>query len=85
MLSISSLVIPTCACLGSGGGTMALWSAVTVLVAHPEPRSQPAIASKNNFFITSIIDAAAVFAFEKEHSNGAEYVLTLPRGRAIYD
>jgi hypothetical protein len=45
---------------------MALWSAVTVLVAHPEPRRQPAIASKNNFFITCNLDAVAMFAFEKE-------------------
>jgi hypothetical protein len=50
---------------------MALWSSVTVLVAHPGPRSQPAIASKNNFFITRIIDAAAMFAFEKEHSDNS--------------
>jgi hypothetical protein len=50
---------------------MALWSGVTVLVAHPEPRSQPAIASKNNFFITCNIDAAAMVAFEKEHYRSA--------------
>jgi hypothetical protein len=74
MLSISSRVIPTCACLGSGGGTMALWSSVTVLVAHPEPRSQPAIASKNNFFIARNIDPSTTIAPGKEYWNqAAEY------------
>ena len=66
MLSISSRVIPTCACLGSGGGTTALWSSVTVvLVAQPEPRRQPAIANKNSFLINCIIDDCAMIAFEK--------------------
>jgi hypothetical protein len=67
MLSISSLVIPTCACLGSGGGTMALWSSVTVLVAHPATSSQLAIASKNTFFIARNIGPCAVIAPGKEH------------------
>ena len=47
---------------------MALLSSVTVLVAHPEPRSQPAIASKNTFFITCIIDPSAMIAHGKEQS-----------------
>ena len=66
MLSISSRVIPTWAVLGSGGGTMALWSEVTVLVAHPEPSSQPAITSKNNFFIVRNIDPSVMIALGKE-------------------
>jgi hypothetical protein len=42
---------------------MALPSSVTVvLVAQPEPRSQPAIASKNTFFIASNIDPFAMIA-----------------------
>ena len=46
---------------------MALWSAVTVLVAHPEPRSQPAIASENNFFIVRNIGRCPVNAPGNEH------------------
>jgi hypothetical protein len=69
MLSISSRVIPTWAVLGSGGGTMALGSSVTVLVAHPEPRSQPAVASKNKFFIARNIGPGAVIAPGKEASS----------------
>ena len=48
---------------------MALWSSVTVLVAHPESRSQPAIASKNNFFIARNIDPSTTIAPGKEHWN----------------
>jgi len=50
---------------------MALWSAVTVLVAHPEPKSQPATANKTNFFIARNIDLCAMIAPGKEHSNDA--------------
>jgi hypothetical protein len=46
---------------------MALWSAVTVRVAHPEAKSQPAIASENNFFIVRNIGPCAVNASGNEH------------------
>ena len=50
---------------------MALRSSVTVLVAHPEPRSHPAIGSKSNFFIARNIDPYTMIALGKEHSNNA--------------